>query len=190
MRLWSRKERSSQYTECTREEHSALLTIHPLPLTQKNRFRQTKHPALLTIYHLPLALLPLMLTACLPSSNPTNPHLKALERPRYATLLAPFKVDLQTLGVLPRQAYGYAYTGEATNAFAGALKQFYAEYAGFCVLEQGLFIGESGQIYMTVAVKGKEVRAFVYDHSRLPQFEYLFLEGSVVKALVGVCPRP
>jgi|GEM_PF-3469924 len=139
---------------------------------------------------IPYSLLPILLTACFPSSTPQNPDLRPLERSAYPRLLAPFKAELQTLGVAPRSAQGYSYKGDAPNAFSGALKQFYAQYAGFCPLEDGFFSAPDAAMYMTVAVKGKEVRTFIYDHSALPRFEYLFLEGSVGVALEGVCPRP
>jgi hypothetical protein len=96
----------------------------------------------------------------------------------YEYLLAPFKEDLQALGIQVARYQTFVYDGGDPDTFIKAINQFYRQYPGFCPLENAFFAASNQVQFMTLAGNNSEqVRGFLFDHSQKPKLTYGYIEG-------------
>lgn len=133
--------------------------------------------------------LALCLVGCAPRTSPAGPHFLPGDAALYARLIAPFGAALAQAGVHLTRATPYRSDGADPNAFQRATALFYQLYPGFCPAQGGFLTDPGRPVFLTLAVRGREVRAFVYDQSKSPRLSFAFAEGVSDQALPrGVCP--
>lgn len=130
----------------------------------------------------------LALAGCAPRMT-APPSFSAANPQVYRALIAPFEADLRVAGVTFSKASVYEYRGTDPNAFQQATNDFYRRYPDFCPAQGGFLSATERPVYLTLAVKGSEVRAFVYDQSERPKLRFAYAEGvSAVSLERAVCP--
>jgi hypothetical protein len=84
----------------------------------------------------------------------------------------------------------YRYDGNDERAFLAAVDAFYLEKPGFCPVVDGYYVTPNGQHQLTLAAQKTNIRAFIYNLSNKPKFEYAVLEGSSLEPLPVTPCRP
>jgi hypothetical protein len=116
------------------------------------------------------------LMSCVPSQ--VKYDYVSLPQSQVQELSAPFLKDLSKVGVKLETGAAYRYDGSDDRAFLATIDRFYLENPGFCPVENGFFFLEDRQLYLTLAAKDLQVRAFIYDQSLRPKLIFAFINAS------------
>lgn len=131
----------------------------------------------------------ILLAGCAPTVQGDGLVLRGLDADAYEELAAKFAPALAARGVSVERAAVYEYDGSAPDAFERVTRHFYARYPGFCPAVNGFVARGDEPIYITLAVRGAQVRGFLYDQRARPKLKVAFLEGSSTEPLPrGGCP--
>jgi len=130
-----------------------------------------------------------LLSSCAPrvTSQPDLP-VTALGEAEGQALVQGFLPALSEAGVTVTRVSAFAYQGSQGGAFEQATRRFYALNPGFCPVQGGFLTRGSDYVYLTLAARGLDVRAFVYDQTNRPTLTYAYLEGKSTEALPTNCP--
>ena len=122
----------------------------------------------------------MILLACAPATRLEPPlELTTLPAPEATRLSVPFQPAFDALGIELMGGEAYKYLGNDPDAFLRITDRFYTDNPGFCPLAENAFQASDDQRrFATIAAKGLEVRAFVYDLSARPNLTFAYLKGS------------
>jgi hypothetical protein len=123
-----------------------------------------------------LGFLMVGLMSCIPSQ--VKYEYINLPQSQVQALSAPFVNDLTKAGIKLETGSAYRYDGSDDRAFLATIDRFYLENPGFCPVENGFFFLEDRQLYLTLAAKDFQVRAFIYDQSLRPKLLFAFINAS------------
>jgi hypothetical protein len=124
--------------------------------------------------------LSLLLGACAPTTGEpaATPGEATSDLVAFERLVAPFRAELQRLGVQVTGFQTFRYEGADPGAFIEAINAFYQTNPGFCPLQEAFYPAANGLQFMTLAGQNSlEVRGFLYDHARRPRLSYAYFWG-------------
>lgn len=136
-----------------------------------------------------LLWLGVLLVGCAPRVSGPSVTFSPLGAAEYTALITPFQTDLAAAGIQVTRASVFGYTGGDPEAFNVATRDFYARSPGFCPVQGGFLSASDRPVYLTLAVRGNEVRGFVYDQGQRPKLTFAYFEGQSRQALERqACP--
>lgn len=102
-------------------------------------------------------------------------------------LVAPFRFDLEQLGISITSFEAFEYQGNNENVFFQATNDFYTNNPGYCPLENAFYASETALSFMTLASdNATTVRGFLYDQSKRPALTYAYFKGTATQSLAAI----